>query len=406
MKSITKLRPLNEVCQISNGYAFKSEDFLKSGVPLLRISNINDEKVTFTDNTVYLDKSNLDKYKNFIVRKGDVVIALSGATTGKYGIYQSETPCLLNQRIGIIRNESSTVLDSKYFYFYLGTLKSEILRKAQGAAQPNISTKDLGKMCIPLPPLAEQKQIAAILDAADSLRQKDQQLIEHYIALSQSLFLEMFGDPVSNPMEWEKKILSDFIQNLNTGVSVNSGDEKYSQDKFGVLKTSCVYSGEFRPEEAKVIRSDEFERMKLNPQADSIIISRMNTTELVGKSAYINQDYPSLFLPDRLWQSEKNKLDHNVRWLAKAISFDSFMNEIGKISSGTSGSMKNISKKNFLNLPLIYPPAELQNQFAERVAIIEQQKQQAQTNLKNSEALFNSLLQRAFTGELTADKAA
>lgn len=262
------------------------------------------------------------------------------------------------------------------------------------------------RITILLPPLAEQQQITAILDAADSLRQKDQQLIDHYTALSQSLFLDMFGDPVTNPMEWEKKSLSDFISNLNTGVSVNSTDQKYSNDVYGILKTSCVYSGIFRPEEAKVVRDDEIERVKLNPQADSIIISRMNTTELVGKSAYIEQDHPMLFLPDRLWQSKKSEMRHEVKWLAMAISFGSFMNEIAKISSGTSGSMKNISMKKFLPLPMIYPPVELQTQFAERIAIIEQQKQQAQTCLEKSEALFNNLSQRAFNGDLTGREAA
>ena len=404
--SVINFVPLSSICEIGNGYAFKSEDFLSKGIPLLRISNIENQHVSFDEATVYLDESKLSKHENFIVSKGDVVIALSGATTGKYGIYLLDEPCLLNQRIGIIRNGKSEKLDSKYFYFYLNKLQSEIFSKAQGAAQPNISTKDIGSMTIPLPPLAEQQKIAAILDAADSLRQKDQQLVERYTALSQSLFLEMFGDPVTNPMGWKKKTLSDFISNLDTGVSVNSTDTEYQDTQFGILKTSCVYSGIFSPEQAKVIREDEFERAKLNPKADSIIISRMNTPELVGKSAYIERDFPMLFLPDRLWQSEKSGLEYSVKWLATAISFNSFMKEISKIASGTSGSMKNISKGKFLGLPITYPSASLQNQFAERIQLIEAQKQQAQLSLAKSDALFNSLLQRAFTGELTAKMAA
>jgi len=189
--------PIVDVCTIANGYAFKSQEYKDSGVPLLRISNITNERVTFDSGTVYLNESSLSTHGGFIVNKGDVVIALSGATTGKYGIYELDTPCLLNQRIGIIRNENAATLNSKYFYFYLHKLKPEILRKAQGAAQPNISIKEIGGIKIPLPPLVEQQKIAAILDAADSLRQKDQQLIDHYTILSQSLFLDMFGDLIS-----------------------------------------------------------------------------------------------------------------------------------------------------------------------------------------------------------------
>ena len=126
----------------------------------------------------------------------------------------------------------------------------------------------------------------------------------------------------------------------------------------------------------------------------------MNTTELVGKSAYIVIDHPNLFLPDRLWQTKKGVLEHNVRWLSEALSFQSFRNEIGKISSGTSGSMKNISKKKYLGLTMIHPDLELQNQFAERIQAIEEQKVQAQASLAQADDLFNSLLQRAFKGDL------
>jgi len=239
-----------------------------------------------------------------------------------------------------------------------------------------------------------------LLDAADAYRQKTKALLGKYDELTQSLFLDMFGDPVKNEKGWETKPLSDFIKSLNTGVSVNSTDEEFKEGDIGILKTSCVYTGIFRAKEAKVIREDEYGRMKLNPKSDTIIISRMNTSELVGKSAYISNDYKDLYLPDRLWQSEKGELHHNVRWLSHAISFQSFMNEISKISSGTSGSMKNISKKNYLNLQMIYPPLTLQNQFAERVQAIEQQKAQAQESLEKAEELFQSLLQRAFKGEL------
>ncbi|MAX50456.1 MAG: hypothetical protein CMH22_00570 [Methylophaga sp.] len=336
-----------------------------------------------------------------LVKAGSIIIATRMAV-GKAVI--TDIDVAINQDLKAIVCKET--IDVKYLFYFLLSSGSELDKVSSGATVKGIKLNHILDLQIPLPPLTEQKQIAAILDAADKLRQKDQQLVQHYTALSQSLFLDMFGDPVSNSMRWEKKTLSCFIESLETGTSVNSSDEKYSFNKFGILKTSCVYTGEFRATEAKVIRDDEYDRMKLNPRRDSIIISRMNTTELVGKSAYIARDYPNLFVPDRLWLSNKSNLDQNVRWLSFAISLNSFMHEISKISSGTSGSMKNISKKNFLSLPMIYPPAELQNQFAERVEVIEKQKQQAQMNLEKSEMLFNSLLQRAFTGELTVNKAA
>ena len=360
---------------------------------------------------IYSINSRPYKYKTHILVYGDILMSHinSPKHLGKCAVYKNEPDILIHGMNLLSLRPNKNVLVSEYAYHYFSSdnFKSQIGKISnQSVNQASFSTGSLKKLNIPLPSLKVQQKIASILDAADSLRQKDQQLVERYTALSQSLFLEMFGDPVTNPMGWKKKTLSDFISNLDTGVSVNSTDTEYQDTQFGILKTSCVYSGIFSPEQAKVIREDEFERAKLNPKADSIIISRMNTPELVGKSAYIERDFPMLFLPDRLWQSEKSGLDYSVRWLAIAISFNSFMKEISKVASGTSGSMKNISKGKFLGLPIIYPSSSLQNKFAKHIQLIEAQKQQAQASLEKSEALFKSLLQRAFIGELTESLAA
>ena len=198
---------LGSVCEIKNGYAFKSSEFKKSGTPLIRISSFDNGAVYFDDKTVYVDSSYLKTKSGFKVEKGDVLIALSGATTGKYGIYTGDEPSLLNQRIGLLKSGASEQMNDKFFYYYLSVLKSEILRNAGGAAQPNISTKSISELKIPLPPLDQQKKIASILDAADNYRQKTKALIKKYDALTQSLFLELFGDPVRNPKGWESKSL-------------------------------------------------------------------------------------------------------------------------------------------------------------------------------------------------------
>jgi len=168
---------LGTVCVIKNGYAFKSSEFQDKGTPLIRISNFDNGSVFFNEKTAYVDSKYLETKSAFKVEKGDVLIALSGATTGKFGLYTKDEPSLLNQRIGLLKSGASKELDDKFFYFYLSILKKEILRKAGGAAQPNISTKTISEFKIPLPPLPQQKKIAAILDAADAYRQKTKALI-------------------------------------------------------------------------------------------------------------------------------------------------------------------------------------------------------------------------------------
>ena len=206
---------LIDVCAIKNGYAFKSSEFKDSGTPLIRISSFNNGPVYFDDRTVYVENEYLESKSTFKVEKGDVLIALSGATTGKYGLYTHDKPSLLNQRVGLLKSGVSQDLDDKYFYFYLSVLQKEIFRKAGGAAQPNISTKEISEFTIPLPPLDQQKKIAAILDAADAYRQKTKALIEKYDELTQSLFLDMFGDPVTNPKGWELFKFKDVLEIRN-----------------------------------------------------------------------------------------------------------------------------------------------------------------------------------------------
>jgi len=396
-----KQTQIADVCIIGNGYAFKSPQYKDKGVPLLRISNIVNERVTFDEGTVYLDESCLTTHMSFIVNKGDVVIALSGATTGKYGIYELDTPSLLNQRIGIIRQGKSETLDSKYFYFYLRELKSEILRKAQGAAQPNISTKEIGQLQILLPPLPEQQKIAAILDAADKLRQKDQQLIEKYTELSQSLFLDMFGDPVSNPMGWAITTFGNNLVDIVGGKSIGGEQRQIKDNEKAVLKISAVTSGIFNAFEYKVVDILDLPDVLVQPKKGDLLFSRANTRELVGATCIVDKDYDYLFLPDKLWRLDL-KSDIVSNWyLRYLLNHEGFRENLRKVATGTSGSMLNISKAKLKQLKTPLPPITLQNKFAERIQAIEAQKQQAQASLQKSEDLFSSLLQRAFKAELT-----
>lgn len=105
------------------------------------------------------------------------------------------------------------------------------------------------------------------------------------------------------PDEWEVSNLSKIINFLQAGVSVNSIENPANKDTYGILKTSCVYGGKFDSSKNKTIISNEIKRAKLNPRAGNLIISRMNTPELVGACGYVVKDEPRIFLPDRLWQT-------------------------------------------------------------------------------------------------------
>lgn len=385
-----ELVELGSVCRIKNGFAFKSTEYLNEGVPLLRISNFNDGKVSVDDNTIYVDKRHLKEKENFIVEKGDILIALSGATTGKYGVYEEDFPSLLNQRIGLLKSGLSEKLNSKFFFFYLSILKKEILRNAGGAAQPNISTKTISEFKIPLPPLPTQKKIASILDEADTLRQLNKQLITKYDALTQSLFLEMFGDPVANPMGWEKKKIEDLvlkIEKINNSFKtdyIDYVDIASIDNKLNLIKETTKFKFEEKPSRAQqIINKGDVLLSTVRPNLKNIALNQ-NDGLIASTGFFVFRVKPEI----------------NNRFLFELLKTDSITDSFVRITSGANyPALKNSELKKY---KLIIPPTHLQNQFAERVAVIEQQKQQAQNALQKSEDLFNSLLQKAFKGELVA----
>lgn len=379
---------LNQVCKILNGFAFKSEDYQTEGVPLLRISNFDDGDVVVNDKSIYVDSSFLNTKPEFIVEKGDILIALSGATTGKYGIYNYDFPSLLNQRIGLIKSSASSKLSGKYFYHYLNILKAEILRKAGGAAQPNISTKTIGELEIPLPPLPQQQKIANILDAADELRQNDKKLIAKYDELTQALFLDMFGDPVNNPKGWEK------VKTIKYCDSIVPGRDKpksFTGSTPWVTTNDLIHLGKTSSSKSNIGLSDSEilqVKAKIIPEG-SVIMTCVGDLGIVTVNKYkmvVNQQLHAFICGLKL---------NNV-FLMYNLSYQKPY--MYKMSSSTTVPYMNKTVCN--NIPTIVPPIELQNQFAERVAIIEEQKAIAQKSLDKSEDLFNSLLQKAFNGEL------
>ncbi|EAT59506.1 restriction endonuclease subunit S [Chlorobium ferrooxidans] len=173
------------------------------------------------------------------------------------------------------------------------------------------------------------------------------------------------------PEDWEVIRLDSLISALDAGVSVNSVEtEKVGYAHEGsILKTSCVYGGKFDSEEHKKIHPRDIRRAKLNPRKNSILISRMNTPALVGECGFIDRDYPNLFLPDRLWMTRhEGKRPTCILWFSYLLSFGSFNRAIKESATGTSGSMKNISKGSLFVLQVPLPNKIEQEAIAEALS--------------------------------------
>ena len=282
--------------------------------------------------------------------------------------------------------------DTKYLYHYLRYAKIP-------DAGYSRHFKFLKELEIPLPPLAEQRRIASILDQADELRQKRQQTIEKLNQLLQATFIDMFGDPVSNPKGWDLVRVGEVVNEFIGGKNIECPDE--SDSDYKILKVSAVTSKVYKPHESK-FAPNTFEP---NPLAivekGDLLFSRANTTELVAATAYVWETPENIVLPDKLWKfsiSDESKVNKLYLWdLFKNIEF---RNELSKLSSGTSGSMKNISKGKLNELKMPLPPKELQDKFAEFSTKLWVQIKTFQQSSDSLDSLFNSLQNQAFNGTL------
>lgn len=203
------------------------------------------------------------------------------------------------------------------------------------------------------------------------------------------------------PEDWKASKLSDFVKSLEAGVSVNSIEamDVFSHGK-SVLKTSCISGGYFYPSEGKGIVPNDLTRAKLNPKRGSIIISRMNTPDLVGEVGYVDKDYFELFLPDRLWQTKyTNEEKVDGRWLAFVLSYPEVAKKIKEVATGTSNSMKNISKGSLLAIQFPSPKIKEQTAIANALSDVDALIAALEELIDKKTAIKISAMQQLLTGK-------
>lgn len=203
----------------------------------------------------------------------------------------------------------------------------------------------------------------------------------------------------SIPEEWDVTSLSDAFQNLEAGVSVNS-DERQNADFF-VLKTSAISDGLINIDEAKPVVKKEYARLKCPVKKGSIIISRMNTPQLVGACGYVAEDAKGYFLPDRLWQVVNSKPEkYDFRWLNYLLNQYRYKNAIHAVATGTSNSMKNISKERLLEIRIPRPSIEEQKFIVKAISDIEALIYDLEKLIKKKRNIFTGTMQSLLSGKI------
>lgn len=379
---------LGDCVRLINGRAYSQHELLDTGTPVIRIQNLNGgDRWYYSDLTLPEDKYCHD---------GDLLFAWS-ASFGPY-IWKGNKSIFHYHIWRVIPNEST---DKAFAFRLLNWITAKVKAASHGVAMLHMTKAGMEAWLVPIPPLPEQRRIAAILEQADAIRAKRREALGQLDSLTQSIFVEMFGDPVANDRAWPLVAVSDFVAGFESGKSIVADDEDESESPFRVLKISAVTSLEYKPEHSKAVPSD------YNPPASHIVrkgdllFSRANTTELIGATAYVDETPDNLLLPDKLWRfvwfEKPRAAPLYVRHLFQQVKF---RQEIGQRASGTSGSMQNISQPKVLSIRVGNPPLSLQQTFATRIQSIEALKVTHRAALQELDRLFASLQNRAFQGEL------
>lgn len=235
---ISDKKLLGDFASVISGYAFKSEWFGSGNDKVIRIGDLQDGSVQI-ESALTVDANQYKISNNFKIQNKDILMALSGATVGKIAIAsETDIGAYINQRVAIIRAKDEITADYLKFFFS-GVFLDDLLKNAGGAAQPNLSPKQLLFMEIPFPPLSEQRRIASILDQADELRQKRQHAIEKLDQLLQTTFIDMFGDPVSNPKGWDLKTVGE-ISESKLGKMLDKKKQSSENDQYKYLRNANV----------------------------------------------------------------------------------------------------------------------------------------------------------------------
>jgi type I restriction enzyme, S subunit len=266
----------------------------------------------------------------------------------------------------------------------------ELRNRSQGLAQGVITRDMIQSLEIPLPPLDEQKRISAILDKADQLRQKRRKAIALLDSLTQSIFLEMFGDP--NGL-FEHARLDQVCSVIRDGAHATP---KYVESGIPFITVKNITSGSLSFEGAKWVSQDSHAELtkRVKPERGDILVSKDGT---IGVPALIETDEEfSIFVSVALLKPNRNLV--NSAFLVEQLRTDTLQRQIRDYSKGVA--IRHLHLTDFRRLQIILPKIEIQDAFVKRAKMVQHKKLEMMASLLQQEHLFASLQHRAFTGQL------
>ncbi|MBC2451357.1 type I restriction endonuclease subunit S [Clostridium saccharobutylicum] len=387
----------NATSIIRNGANIKQGE--DGGYPITRIETISNSFIDI-NKFGYAGIEELGKYKDYLLQQGDILMSHinSEKHLGKVAIYENcNIEIIHGMNLLCIRFNNEIIL-SKYAYYFLNTKRFKIQLPRitkKSVNQASFSINDLKNLKIIIPPLEIQKKIINVLEKSEKALEKRMESIKLLDELVKSRFIEMFGDPALNPKGWEKGKIADIVIKTQYGTG-SKADEKNGE--FKVLRMNNItYNGQWDFSSMKYVDLDEKEQEKYLVYKGEVLFNRTNSKELVGKTAVYKEEEPMAYagylvkaIPNERANGEFISTYMNSKYI-KSRLLNMAKNIVG---------MANINAEEFKKIDVYIPPIELQNQFADFVKQVDKLKFEMQKSLEEMENNFNSLMQRAFKGEL------
>ena len=382
-------KKLGEVCEILNGFAFKSGNYTEQGIRVLRITNVQKGLIVDDDPKYYPfdEETNL---KQYMLKEGDLLMSLTG-NVGRVGLLQKNLlPAALNQRVACLRIKNSNI-QLEYIFHLLNSdcFERDCIFNATGIAQKNMSTEWLKKYNIPIPSLSEQQSIVAELDKINELMSLKKAQLSDLDSLAQSIFYDMFGDPIENEKGWEVKRIGN-IGTVERGAGISKKDfvdEGLPCIHYGQLHTIL---GPTTKHHYSCIPESLLPKYKIAHTGDLIMAITSEDVEGSCKSTAWLGNY------DVVVGSDAAILHHeqNGTFLSYYTMTKAFFNEKSKYAKGFK--VTHISTREIESISIFLPPLPLQQEFAKRIELIEQQKAQISSTIKDLETLLASRMQYWF----------
>ena len=397
-------KKLGEVSSFSRGLTYSKNDVaVESSKKVLRSNNID----LATHSLIFDDVACLKE--EFVIpldkklRQNDIFICMSNGSTqhlGKVAFIEKDIDYAFGGFMGAIHPQLSVVYPKFAFYYCMSAeYRRSLASVLNGININNLKWSDLSKFSIPIPPLSEQQRIVSELDLLSSIIEKKKAQLKEYDQLAQSIFYDMFGDPVTNGKGWEVKKLKQICNKITNGNTPKGGSEVYVDKGIMFFRSQNVWRNHISLDDIAYI--DEETHKKLHNS------SLCHNDILITKTGRFNTENSSLGRAS-IYEGNDNMANINGHvYLVRLKPFylplfvlyilisNSFKELIRSVCVGGIDK-RQLNKNHIEDFPIILPPFSLQQSFAEKIKAIEKQKELIKQSITDMETMFNSRMDYYF----------